>query len=129
MSIRDSGGPWLFGKDITLADVSVMPAIVRMADLGRDGDWADLPRVAKWYELIRAQPAFKPTYYPGSLLTERFPHLRKGSRALGRGLIRADLSIIRRPRCIRAWPFRASSAWRRHQRSGLPCAKFSFCSQ
>src|SRR3954467_13085611 len=76
-SIRDGGGPWLLGKDITLADVSVMPAIVRMADLGRESDWADLPRVAKWYELIRAQPAFKPTYYPGSLLTERFPHLRK----------------------------------------------------
>jgi glutathione S-transferase len=76
-SIRDSGGPWLLGKDITLADVSVMPALVRMADLGRDGDWADLPRVAKWYELIQSQPAFRPTYYPGSLLTERFPHLRK----------------------------------------------------
>jgi glutathione S-transferase len=76
-SIRDSGGPWLLGKDITLADVSVMPALVRMADLGRAADWADLPRVAKWYELIRAHAAFKPTYYPGSLLTERFPHLQK----------------------------------------------------
>ena len=76
-AIEDSGGPWLLGRDISLADVSVMPAIVRMADLGRDGDWADLPRVANWYELIRAQAAFKPTYYPGSLLTERFPHLRK----------------------------------------------------
>jgi glutathione S-transferase len=48
-----------------------------MADLARESDWADLPRVAKWYEMIRAEPAFKPTYYPGSLLTERFPHLRK----------------------------------------------------
>jgi glutathione S-transferase len=76
-SIEDSGGPWLLGKDITLADVAVMPALVRMADLNREGDWADLPRVAKWYELIRAHSAFKPTYYPGSLLTERFPHLRK----------------------------------------------------
>lgn len=76
-SIRDSGGPWLFGKDITLADVSVMPALVRMADLNREGDWADLPRVAKWYDMIRAHAAFKPTYYPGSLLTERFPHLQK----------------------------------------------------
>ena len=56
-SIRDSGGPWLFGKDITLADVSVMPALVRMADLGREGDWADLPHVVKWYELIRAHAA------------------------------------------------------------------------
>jgi glutathione S-transferase len=26
-SIRDSGGPWLLGKDITLADVAVMPAM------------------------------------------------------------------------------------------------------
>ena len=76
-SIRDSGGPWLLGADITLADVAVMPAVVRMADLDRERDWADLPRVVKWYELIRAQGAFKPTYYPGSLLTERFPHLRK----------------------------------------------------
>jgi glutathione S-transferase len=76
-SIRDSGGPWLLGADITLADVAVMPAMVRMADLNREGDWADLPRVVKWYELIRAQAAFKPTYYAGSLLTERFPHLRK----------------------------------------------------
>jgi glutathione S-transferase len=77
--IRASGGPWLLGNDITLADVAVMPAIVRMADLGRQGDWADLPRVAEWYRLIRAHPAFEPTYYPGSLLTERFPHLRQGA--------------------------------------------------
>ena len=57
-AIRDSGGPWLLGLEITLADVAVMPALVRMADLKREGDWADLPRVAKWYELIRAQAAF-----------------------------------------------------------------------
>jgi glutathione S-transferase len=76
-AIGDSGGPWLLGADITLADVAVMPAMVRMADLNREGDWADLPRVVKWYEMIRAQAAFQPTYYPGSLLTERFPHLRK----------------------------------------------------
>jgi glutathione S-transferase len=80
-SIRQSGGPWLLGQDITLADVSVMPAMVRMADLNREADWSDLPRVVKWYEMIRAQPAFKPTYYPGSLLTERFPHLQKRASA------------------------------------------------
>src|SRR3954447_4178533 len=33
--IERSGGPWLLGKHITLADVAVMPALVRMADLGR----------------------------------------------------------------------------------------------
>jgi len=75
--IAASGGPWLMGKDITLADVAVMPALVRMADLGLDTMWQDLPRVSRWYDEIRAQPAFAPTYYPGSLLTERFPHLRE----------------------------------------------------
>jgi glutathione S-transferase len=79
--IEKSGGPWLLGRDISLADVSLMPAIVRMADLGRDTDWQDLPRVQRWYAAIRAHPAFAPTYYPGSLLTERFPHLRKAAPA------------------------------------------------
>ena len=61
----------------TLADISLMPAIVRMADLGLATMWKDMPRVARWYDEIRAHPAFKPTYYFGSLLTERFPHLRE----------------------------------------------------
>jgi glutathione S-transferase len=75
--IAKSGGPWLLGKDVLLADISLMPAIVRMADLGQEGAWQDLPRVRHWYDAIRAHPAFKPTYYFGSLLTERFPHLRE----------------------------------------------------
>jgi glutathione S-transferase len=75
--IENSGGPWLLGKDISLADVMAMPAIVRMADLGQDSAWQDLPRVKRWFDAIRAHAAFTPTYYPGSLLTERFPHLRK----------------------------------------------------
>src|SRR5882757_3434234 len=81
--IEKSGGPWLQGRDPTLADVSVMPAIVRMADLGLDSMWRDLPRVARWFDAIRAHPAFKPTYYHGSLLTERFPHLKERQQAKG----------------------------------------------
>src|SRR5215510_6276673 len=76
--IARSGGPWLLGKDISLADVAVMPALVRMADLGR-ADWQDLPRVVRWFDEIRAQPAFAAAYYPGSLLSERMPHLRKSA--------------------------------------------------
>ncbi len=76
-AIVASGGPWLLGKTPTLADISLMPAIVRMADLGLATMWKDMPRVARWYNEIRAHPAFKPTYYFGSLLTERFPHLRE----------------------------------------------------
>ena len=75
--IEASGGPWLLGADITLADVALMPAIVRMADLGFRRDWAALPRVERWYDAILAHPSFLPTYYFGSLLTEKFPHLRE----------------------------------------------------
>ena len=42
--IEASGGPWLLGKDISLADVAAMPALVRMYDLNY-ADWQDLPRV------------------------------------------------------------------------------------
>jgi glutathione S-transferase len=78
--IEKSGGPWLLGKTITLADVAVMPALVRMYDLDF-ADWQDLPRVATWFDNIRAHAAFVPTYYHGSLLTERFPHLREKTAA------------------------------------------------
>jgi glutathione S-transferase len=74
--IAKSGGPWLLGKAITLADVAVMPALVRMEDLGLP-DWSDLPRVGDWLANIRAHEAFEPTYYHGSLLSQRFPHLRE----------------------------------------------------
>lgn len=80
-SIEASGGPWLLGTEPTLADISLMPALVRMADLALDTMWADRPLVKRWYDEIRAQPAFKPTYYFGSLLTERFPHLREKAAA------------------------------------------------
>src|SRR5216683_3331419 len=76
-SIDASGGPFLQGPRPTLADVAVMPAIVRMDDLGLAHMWADRPALGRWYDAIRAHPAFKPTYYPGSLLTEIFPHLRE----------------------------------------------------
>ena len=74
--IELSGGPWLLGKDISLADVAAMPALVRMYDLNY-ADWQDLPRVVTWFDNIRAHPSFVPTYYHGSLLTERFPHLKE----------------------------------------------------
>jgi glutathione S-transferase len=76
-AIHARGGPWLMGARPTLADVAVMPAIVRMADLGLDTMWREKPLIARWFDAIRAHPAFKPTYYFGSLLTERFPHLKK----------------------------------------------------
>jgi glutathione S-transferase len=78
--IEKSGGRWLLGKNISLADVAVMPTLVRMDDLRLPG-WVDLPRIVTWFDNIRAHPAFKPTFYPGSLVSERFPHLREKASA------------------------------------------------
>ena len=73
--IAASGGPWLMGEQLTLADIAVMPVIVRMDDINLDTMWKDRPAVARWLDLLRAQPAFQPTYYEGSLLTEQYAHL------------------------------------------------------
>ena len=86
MDLRDcrrAAGPWLLGKE--------HHARRRRGDAGdrahgrsrsRYGMWKDMPRIVRWYDPIRAHPAFKPTYYFGSLLTERFPHLNgEGGRA------------------------------------------------
>jgi glutathione S-transferase len=82
-TIRASGGPWLMGERITLADIAVMPVIVRMDDINLGTMWADKPAIARWFDLIRGQAAFGPTYYPGSLLTEKYPHLREQLKKAG----------------------------------------------
>ena len=73
--LAQSGGPWLMGADLSLADVMAMPIIVRMDDIALGHLWDGFPAVAAWLDGIRATPAFAPTYYHGSLLTEKYPHL------------------------------------------------------
>lgn len=79
--LATSGGPWLMGSSITLADIALMPVIVRMADINLDHMWDGKPQVAAWLTALRATPAFAPTYYHGSLLTEKYPHLAKAKQA------------------------------------------------
>ena len=67
--IEKSGGPWLLGREISLADVSVMPVIVRLADLRQESLWEDKSSIARWLENIRAHPAYAMTYYHGTHLT------------------------------------------------------------
>jgi glutathione S-transferase len=74
-SLAASGGPWIMGRDLTLADVAIMPVVVRMDDIGLGHLWDDRPAIGHWLEAIQATPAFAPTYYHGALLTEKYPHL------------------------------------------------------
>ena len=75
-TLRASGGPWLMGSNFTLADVAIMPVIVRMEDLGLGAFWEHLADIAQWLDAIRARPSFSKTYYFGSLLTEKYPKLK-----------------------------------------------------
>lgn len=71
-----SGGPWLMGRDLTLADIAIMPVIVRMDDINLDYMWDKAPAIAAWLDRLRATRPFAITYYHGSLLTEKYPHLQ-----------------------------------------------------
>jgi len=59
-------GPWLNGSEFSLADISLLPTVVRMEDLGYDHLWAHRPRLTDWYARITARPSFQAAYYPGS---------------------------------------------------------------
>jgi glutathione S-transferase len=66
-------GPWLMGAQYTIADIVVTPSIDRMADLGYASIWnRKYPRVTEWYERMKARPAFKLTYYPGTRMSETY---------------------------------------------------------
>ena len=74
--LDESSGTWLMGKSMTYADISIMPIIVRMDDINLNYIWDEFPKVAAWLEAIKASKWFDKTYYHGSLLTEKYPHLR-----------------------------------------------------
>lgn len=68
--LNDSGGPFLMGEQLTLADYCVLPVIDRMDDLGLSDLWSDLPRFSSWLETMRARPAFARAFYQRTRLTE-----------------------------------------------------------
>ncbi|MGF1476454.1 MAG: glutathione S-transferase family protein [Geminicoccaceae bacterium] len=74
--LDQSGGPWLMGEVMTLADIAVMPVIVRMADINLSSLWNETPAIGRWLETLEATEPFQPTYYHGSLLTDKYPHLK-----------------------------------------------------
>lgn len=73
--ITQHKGSWMMGDQISLVDIAIMPVIVRMDDINLSHTWADKPLISAWLENIQAHPVFKKTYYAGSLLTEKYPHL------------------------------------------------------
>lgn len=69
-----SSSPWLAGERVSLADVAVIPCVVRLEDMGLARLWADRPSLTRWYGQACAQPWFGVAYCPGS----RFPTAARG---------------------------------------------------
>lgn len=82
-AIRVSAGPFMLGSRLTLADIAIMPVIVRLKDINLTSMWGAHPAVGTWLAAIEAHPAYAKTYYFGSLLTEKYPHLQKQLSAAG----------------------------------------------
>lgn len=61
-----AAGPWIMGEQFTLADIGLIPTIVRMADIGLAELWADRPLVAGWLQRVQERASFNRTFYTGS---------------------------------------------------------------
>lgn len=64
-------GPWLLGE-YSLADICIIPVMMRINDIGLDGLWADCHRVAKWFADFQQREALQKTFYFGSLLSQQY---------------------------------------------------------
>jgi len=52
-------GPWLAGEAFSVADAAVIPYILRLDLLRMSRLWQGRPRVAAWYERMRARPSYR----------------------------------------------------------------------
>ena len=59
--IGESGGPWIMGDRLTLADIAIAPFFFRLLALGREDMWAEATRsgICAWYTRIGEREAFQ----------------------------------------------------------------------
>jgi glutathione S-transferase len=80
-----SQSDYLLGKSLTLADLAVLPSLIRMEDLGYEFLWDGCPGVAAWLARMKSRRSYSLAYYEGSLLSQQYPGIREehqGRRAL-----------------------------------------------
>ena len=71
-AVADNGGPWILGKQFSLADAQVAPLVDRFEDMGYDDLWAALPRFRTWWAGIKARPSYAAAFYSPSRISERY---------------------------------------------------------
>ncbi len=60
---KDLGrAPWLAAADYSLADIAYTPYVNRLEQLQLAHMWDKRPKVAAWFDTVRARPSFKKAY-------------------------------------------------------------------
>ena len=49
---------WLAGNQWSLADVTMVPYVLRLVHLGLDTFWSDLPQISEWFERCKARAEY-----------------------------------------------------------------------
>jgi len=63
------GGPWIIGEQYTIADIVLLPSIVRMIDLKLDHLWAGNSVFETWIQNSLDRQAFDVAFMPGSRIS------------------------------------------------------------
>jgi glutathione S-transferase len=68
-------GPWLLGG-YSLADICIIPVIVRLNDIGLSRLWAGCDKVGEWFSRFLEREALRQSFYFGSLLSEQYSDVK-----------------------------------------------------
>jgi glutathione S-transferase len=71
-------GPFLMGVQYTIADIVLIPSVVRMQDLGLNRLWQDLPAIQAWFDTVQSRPSFDIAYVRGSRVNPANYQLSQG---------------------------------------------------
>lgn len=62
----EDGRTFLLGDAYTIADIVLVPSVVRLEDLKLTSLWDDLPNIARWYAAVQARPSFAIAFKGGA---------------------------------------------------------------
>jgi len=90
-----AGGPWLLGKDLTLADINLMPFVARLDHLDLLSIWIEnRPHVADWWRRAQVYPSFQSQICANVSEAEMSEMRSSGSRILNRIKERRDEYLL-----------------------------------
>jgi glutathione S-transferase len=75
----NDGGPFLLGQQYTIADIVLIPSVIRMEDLGLNYVWKDLPAIQVWLDRVQSRPSFDLAYVKGSRVNPNNYRLSQGN--------------------------------------------------